>query len=291
MAQFRATIQGNRGEASRLGSKDSGINSSTNGWDIGGDVTIRYEPGQDRDVVRMFLTGGSNHGHCHELIKADDRNGFDVQWNNVRFFIRRTLVRGLGDELYNEPIDKPTLHAFQDVLSLSKLMVHKGFVHLTRRGIDMLSQFRDIKVKGSDLFWPVHARMAPDEIKKVNKRLAFWALKVRLVDLPMDGTDSIIIADRCGFVQIDDSGYPMWDFAAAYMLAGFLPPYALTNGPVEALAHQFNKPYHRMFVNWIIDGWVETFLEMMARYGNGFHKVRLIRDAVDNMLPEPKKED
>lgn len=39
MAQFRGTITGNRGEASRLGSKESGMRTETNGWT--GGVTVR----------------------------------------------------------------------------------------------------------------------------------------------------------------------------------------------------------------------------------------------------------
>ena len=59
MAHFRATIQGTRGEASRLGTKSTGIQASINGWDIGLNVDIIHnEAGQDKILVS--LTGGSN---------------------------------------------------------------------------------------------------------------------------------------------------------------------------------------------------------------------------------------
>ena len=58
MAQYRATIQGMRGEASRLGTKVSGIQSHTNAWDIGVGVYILHVHGTD--VIRVSLTGGSN---------------------------------------------------------------------------------------------------------------------------------------------------------------------------------------------------------------------------------------
>jgi len=35
MAQFRGTVQGSRGGASRLGGKSSGIDTTANGWDMG----------------------------------------------------------------------------------------------------------------------------------------------------------------------------------------------------------------------------------------------------------------
>ena len=61
MAQYRATIQGMRGEASRLGTKSSGMKAYVNAWDIGVSVLLYHE--HDEDMVRISLTGGSNGGH------------------------------------------------------------------------------------------------------------------------------------------------------------------------------------------------------------------------------------
>ena len=60
MAHFRAVIEGNRGPASRLGSKDSGISTSVNGWGIGVDVYAYHDEHTGENRVRLELTGGSN---------------------------------------------------------------------------------------------------------------------------------------------------------------------------------------------------------------------------------------
>ena len=58
MAQFRAVIQGQRGAASRLGSKNSGIDARINGWTTGVRVEADHENG--KDVFRVFRTAGSS---------------------------------------------------------------------------------------------------------------------------------------------------------------------------------------------------------------------------------------
>ncbi len=64
MAQFYASIQGNRGEATRMGTKNSGISGHIRGWDIGCSVEIDHAPGGlTGDRVRIFLTEGSNGGN------------------------------------------------------------------------------------------------------------------------------------------------------------------------------------------------------------------------------------
>lgn len=60
MARFRATIQGQRGAASRLGSTSSGIQAYINGWDIG--INVDGMAGPDNDIFNVYLTGGSNGG-------------------------------------------------------------------------------------------------------------------------------------------------------------------------------------------------------------------------------------
>lgn len=59
MAQYRATIQGQRGEASRLGNKKSGIGARVNGWHTGVAVSIEFKDG--KDVVTVYRTGGSGY--------------------------------------------------------------------------------------------------------------------------------------------------------------------------------------------------------------------------------------
>lgn len=56
MARFRGTLQGNRGEASRLG--HTGLSARINGWDAG----IRVEASiiDGRDCFELWITDGSN---------------------------------------------------------------------------------------------------------------------------------------------------------------------------------------------------------------------------------------
>ena len=59
MAEFRAEVVGNRNPASRLGSKNSGIRATVNGWDKGVRV-VGYVDGDGKNVFDIFETGGSN---------------------------------------------------------------------------------------------------------------------------------------------------------------------------------------------------------------------------------------
>ena len=61
MAHFYAEIQGNRGEATRMGTPSSGIHGHVRGWDIGASVRC-YVDEEGRDVVSVSITHGSN-GH------------------------------------------------------------------------------------------------------------------------------------------------------------------------------------------------------------------------------------
>ena len=65
MSQFYASIQGNRGEATRCGSKNSGIEGHIRGWSIGARVK-GYTDSQGRDHIIVIKTGGSN-GHSPEV--------------------------------------------------------------------------------------------------------------------------------------------------------------------------------------------------------------------------------
>ena len=58
MAHFRATIQGQRGLVSRLGSKKSGIVATVDGWHRGVRIKAGHVNGQD--VFTVTLTGGSD---------------------------------------------------------------------------------------------------------------------------------------------------------------------------------------------------------------------------------------
>ena len=58
MAQFMGTVQGAKGEASRLGTKKSGLHVTANAWRAG--VTVVGDNDEDGDYFDIFVTSGSN---------------------------------------------------------------------------------------------------------------------------------------------------------------------------------------------------------------------------------------
>jgi hypothetical protein len=60
MAHFRGTVQGMKGEASRCGSKASGMRVTANGWDIGATVELSHDPKTGKDTVVISITRGSH---------------------------------------------------------------------------------------------------------------------------------------------------------------------------------------------------------------------------------------
>lgn len=51
MAHFRGTLQGSRGQASRLGSKQSGITTDAQSWEGAVSVTLTHDERLDKDVA------------------------------------------------------------------------------------------------------------------------------------------------------------------------------------------------------------------------------------------------
>lgn len=68
MGHFYAEIQGNRGPASRMGSKKSGMWAHIRGWRIGAEVVLEHDEEYECDVVRIYKTGGSGANRTRELI-------------------------------------------------------------------------------------------------------------------------------------------------------------------------------------------------------------------------------
>ena len=58
MSRFYASIQGNRSEATRQGTPNSGIYGHIRGWDVGVEVEGAVINGND--VFHIYATGGSN---------------------------------------------------------------------------------------------------------------------------------------------------------------------------------------------------------------------------------------
>jgi hypothetical protein len=86
MAHFLGGTRGNRSSTSRLGTKQSGIASHAQGWDIGGDVSVWYDKKNDRDIVTVTITHGSN-------------------GNGMNLFIGRYYLDD-GEIMRLDPIDK-----------------------------------------------------------------------------------------------------------------------------------------------------------------------------------------
>ena len=70
MARYLGTIKGQRGEASRLGSPQSGMVAKINGWHHGVRLEVYnlLEKGERRDIFHVVLTGGSNGARQSETI-------------------------------------------------------------------------------------------------------------------------------------------------------------------------------------------------------------------------------
>lgn len=60
VARFYASIQGNRGEATRMGTANSGIEGHVRGWNIGAKVEVDVDPKTGKDRLTVYRTQGSN---------------------------------------------------------------------------------------------------------------------------------------------------------------------------------------------------------------------------------------
>ena len=59
MAHFRGTVVGSNGIASRLGSKNSGLDVEANGWTTGVTVQLYHNEKKGIDCVKVWRTSGS----------------------------------------------------------------------------------------------------------------------------------------------------------------------------------------------------------------------------------------
>ena len=76
MSHFYASIEGNRGIATRCGTKSSGIQGHIRGWGVGARVRVDYDEKTDSDIVRVYRTGGSR-GYGNDKLIAEFRAGED----------------------------------------------------------------------------------------------------------------------------------------------------------------------------------------------------------------------
>ena len=68
MSRFYGDLKGSRGEATRQGTPNSGIEGHLRGWNTGARVIVDTSPENGKDRVRVFRTGGSSAQSPIELI-------------------------------------------------------------------------------------------------------------------------------------------------------------------------------------------------------------------------------
>ena len=59
MARFYGSMQGNRGETTRMGTPNSGLSAHIRGWDVGVKVFLSVDEDTGKDYVQVYRTGGS----------------------------------------------------------------------------------------------------------------------------------------------------------------------------------------------------------------------------------------
>ena len=74
MAQFRGVLQGNRGMASRVGHKSTGLMAAVDGWNGGVCVVAQHNDAMG-DYFEVYATGGSNRQHADVYIGTVGNNG------------------------------------------------------------------------------------------------------------------------------------------------------------------------------------------------------------------------
>ena len=60
MSHFYGDLQGNRGMATRQGTRFSGIDAHVRGWHTGARIVVTVDQLTGKDLVRVYRTGGSN---------------------------------------------------------------------------------------------------------------------------------------------------------------------------------------------------------------------------------------
>lgn len=60
MGHFYGGVEGNRGSATQMGTKSSGLHAYAQGWDIGADLHVGHDKTTGKDVVYITVNAGSN---------------------------------------------------------------------------------------------------------------------------------------------------------------------------------------------------------------------------------------
>ncbi len=78
MSRFYASIQGNRGEATRQGSEKGGIEGHIRGWDVGVHVAL-YVNDHGQDEISIHFTGGSTNSSSLKMLGKFKRVGDEIE--------------------------------------------------------------------------------------------------------------------------------------------------------------------------------------------------------------------
>ena len=70
MSHFYGYIQGNRGEATRGGSKQSGYVATAASWEGAVRVQLHYDPDKKQDIAVVMLTPWEGNGVHRELFRG-----------------------------------------------------------------------------------------------------------------------------------------------------------------------------------------------------------------------------
>ncbi len=95
MAHFYGSVEGSRGEATRCGTKNSGITAHARGWDIGGHISMGYQVDTEEDAVEFLITSGSNGGGQFYSIGTFTRPDLD---RLISGDLKMTLVKAGNEE-------------------------------------------------------------------------------------------------------------------------------------------------------------------------------------------------
>lgn len=68
MSHFYGSLEGNRGMATRQGTKASGIEGHIRGWNIGVRIVCSYGNVTGKDTIMVYQTSGSNRHTADKLI-------------------------------------------------------------------------------------------------------------------------------------------------------------------------------------------------------------------------------
>lgn len=107
MAHFYGSVQGGRGEATRLGHKNSGIRAMAQGWNQGVSINGYYNEEEDRDEFTIYATGGGNGGGSDRIVAATNEFGqIEPVINNEALSIAVQALKDIANDDHGERTDQ-----------------------------------------------------------------------------------------------------------------------------------------------------------------------------------------